>query len=142
MSEERIYNDRGRISHVVISATHDKQFFKTEFHSSGNTGVKLPDYYKDEKSILSKPRHQLVKAICNFIVYVQHHMKKRQWIDFKRITITDITKNKKFDVYAHFGNSRSQFFEWVHEQLPQKFRNKVYVCNVEGSDTWFQIWIN
>ena len=138
---ERIVNEDGYISHVVIGATPDNQLFKTEFHTSGNSGVKLPDYYKDEKSTLSKARHQLVKAICNFVVYVQHHMKKRGWSDFKKITITDMNTKKEFDIYAHFAASRSQFFEAVHERLPRKFRPGVYVCNVEDSGTWFQIWI-
>lgn len=128
-------------SRVTIGETSDHKMFRTEFHTSGNTGVKLPDYYKDEKSTLSKPRHLLVKSICNFIVYVQHHMKKRGWEDYKKITITDMDTKKEFDVYAHFANSRSQFFERVHENLPKKFRPRVYMCSVENTDTWFQVCI-
>ncbi len=127
---------------VTIGETFDHKMFRTEFHTSGNSGVKLPDYYKDEKSTLSKARHQLVKSICNFVVYVQHHMKKRGWADFKKITITDMNTKKEFDVYAHFAASRSQFFERVHEQLPRKFRPRVYMCSIEHTDTWFQVCID
>ena len=138
---ERISNEDGYISHVVIGETFDNKMFRTEFHTSGNSGVKLPDYYKDEPSTLSKARHQLVKSICNFIVYVQHHMKNRGWEDFKKITITDMDTKKEFVVYANFAYSRSQFFERVHENLPKKFRPKVYMCSVENTDTWFQVCI-
>lgn len=138
---ERISNEDGYISHVVIGETFDHKMFRTEFHTSGNTGVKLPDYYKDEPSTLSKARHQLVKSICNFIVYVQHHMKKRGWEDYKKITITDMDTKKEFDVYAHFQNSMSQFFERVHENLPKKFRPRVYMCSIEHTDIWFQVCI-
>ena len=138
---ERISNEDGYISHVVIGETFDHKMFRTEFHTSGNSGAKLPDYYKDEPSTLSKARHQLVKSICNFIVYVQHHMKNRGWEDFKKITITDMDTKKEFDVYANFAYSRSQFFERVHENLPKKFRPKVYMCSVENTDTWFQVCI-
>ena len=120
----------------------DKKTFHTVFHTANNSGVKLPDYYKDEKSTLSKPRHLLVKSICNFIVYVQHHMKKRGWGDFKKITITDMNTKKEFDVYAHFSNSMSQFFEYVNEKLPKKFRPGLYYCNVEDSDTWLKVCID
>lgn len=128
-------------SRVTIGETSDHKMFRTEFHTSGNSGVKLPDYYKDEISTLSKPRHLLVKSICNFLVYVQHHMKKRGWEDYKKITITDMDTKKEFDVYAHFATSRSQFFEAVHERLPRKFRPRVYMCSVEHTDTWFQVCI-
>ena len=138
---EKIDNEYGYISHVTIGETFDHKMFRTEFHTSGNSGVKLPDYYKDEPSTLSKARHQLVKSICNFIVYVQHHMKNRGWEDYKKITITDMATKAKFDIYAHFANSRSQFFEAVHENLPKKFRNKVYLCSVENTDTRFQVCI-
>ena len=138
---EKIDNEYGYISHVTIGETFDHKMFRTEFHTSGNSGVKLPDYYKDEQSTLSKARHQLVKSICNFIVYVQHHMKNRGWEDFKTITITDMTTKAKFYIYAHFANSRSQFFEAVHENLPKKVRNKVYLCSVENTDTRFQFFI-
>ena len=138
---DRISNEDGYISHVTIGETFDHKMFRTEFHTSGNSGVKLPDYYKDEKSTLSKARHQLVKSICNFIVYVQHHMKKRGWEDYKKITISEMSMGKKFDVYAHFANSRSQFFESVHENLPKKFRPGVYMCSVENTNTWFQVCI-
>lgn len=141
MTDDRISNEDGYISHVTIGETFDHKMFRTEFHTSGNSGVKLPDYYKDEKSTLSKARHQLVKSICNFIVYVQHHMKNRGWEDYKKITITDMDTKKEFDVYAHFANSRSQFFERVHENLPKKFRPRVYMCSVENTDTWFQVCI-
>lgn len=139
---DKISNEDGYISHVTIGETFDHKMFRTEFHTSGNSGVKLPDYYKDEKSTLSKARHQLVKSICNFIVYVQHHMKKRGWEDYKKITITEMSMGKKFDVYANFAYSRSQFFERVHENLPKKFRPGVYFCNVEDSNTWFQVCID
>lgn len=142
MADEKNFNKDGFISHVTIGETFDHKMFRTEFHTSGNSGVKLPDYYKDEPSTLSKARHQLVKSICNFIVYVQHHMKKRGWEDYKKITITDMNTGKKFDVYAHFANSMSQFFERVHEQLPRKFRPGVYMCSVENEDTLFQVCIN
>ena len=139
---ERISNENGYISHVTIGETFDHKMFRTEFHTSGNSGVKLPDYYKDcDISTLSKARHQLVKSICNFVVYVQHHMKKRGWEDYKKITITDMETKKEFDVYAYFVKSRSLFFECVHEHLPKKFRPKVYMCSVEGTDTWFQVCI-
>ena len=139
---ERISNEDGYISHVTIGETFDHKMFRTDFHTSGNSGVKLPDYYKGEPSTLSKARHQLVKTLCNFIVYVQHHMKKRGWEDYKKITITDMDTKKEFDVYANFAYSRSQFFERVHEQLPRKFRPKVFECSVEGSpETWFQVCI-
>lgn len=141
MTDDRISNEDGYISHVIIGETFDHKMFRTEFHTSGNSGVKLPDYYKDDKSTLSKARHQLVKEICNFIVYVQHHMKKRGWDDYKKITITDMDTKKEFDVYAHFANSMSQFFERVHEQLPRKFRPRVYMCSVENTDTLFQVCI-
>ena len=139
---ERISNEDGYISHVVIGETFDHKMFRTEFHTSSNSGVKLPDYYKDEPSTLSKARHQLVKSICNFIVYVQHHMKKRGWEDYKKITITDMNTKKEFYVYAHFANSRSQFFERVHENIRWRFRPGVYMCSVENSDTLFQVCIN
>lgn len=139
---DKISNEDGYISHVTIGETFDHKMFRTEFHTSGNSGVKLPDYYKDETSTLSKARHQLVKSICNFIVYVQHHMKKRGWEDFKKITITDMNTKKEFDVYANLAYSRSQFFESVHEQLPKKFRPRVYMCSVEHTDTWFQVCID
>ena len=141
MADEKIFNKDGFISHVTIGETFDHKMFRTEFHTSGNSGVKLPDYYKDEPSTLSKARHQLVKSICNFIVYVQHHMKKRGWEDYKKITITDMNTGKKFDVYAHFAASRSQFFEAVHEHLRWRFRPGVYMCSVENTDTWFQVCI-
>ena len=141
MTDDRISNEDGYISHVTIGETFDHKMFRTEFHTSGNSGVKLPDYYKDEKSTLSKARHQLVKSICNFIVYVQHHMKNRGWEKFKKITITDMETKKEFDVYANFAYSRSQFFERVHENLPKKFRPRVYMCSVENTDTWFQVCI-
>ena len=139
---ERIDNEDGYKTHVVIGETFDHKMFRTEFHTSGNSGVRLPDYYKGEKSLLSKARHQLVTSICNFLVYVQHHMKKRGWEDYKKITITDMDTKKEFDVYAHFANSRSQFFERVHENLPKKFRPKVFMCSVEDRpETWFQVCI-
>ena len=139
---ERIDNEDGYITHVTIGETFDHKMFRTEFHTSGNTGVKLPDYYKDEPSTLSKARHQLVKSICNFVVYVQHHMKKRGWEDYKKITITDMDTKKEFDVYAKFVSSRSQFFECVHENLPKKFRPKVFMCSVtDRPETWFQVCI-
>ena len=138
---DKISNEDGYISHDTIGETFDHKMFRTEFHTSNNSGVKLPDYYKDEKSTLSKARHQLVKSICNFLVYVQHHMKKRGWDDYKKITITDMDTKKEFDVYAHFAASRSQFFEAVHARLPKKFRPKVYMCSVENTDTWFQVCI-
>jgi hypothetical protein len=116
--------------------------FHTVFHTASNSGVKLPDYYKGETSTLSKARHQLVTSICNFIVYVQHHMKKRGWGDFKKITITDRNTKKEFDIYAHFAASRSQFFEAVHARLPRKFRPGLYYCNVENSDTWLKVCID
>lgn len=138
---DKISNEDGYITRVTIGETFDHKTFRTEFHTSGNSGVKLPDYYKGATSTLSKARHQLVTSICNFIVYVQHHMKKRGWADFKKITITDMKTKKEFDVYAHFAASRSQFFDAVHERLPRKFKPGVYVCNVEDSATWFQVWI-
>lgn len=138
---KRIDNEDGYKTHVVIGSTSDNKMFRTEFHTSGNSGVKLPDYYKDYQSTLSKDRHLLVKNICNFIVYVQHHMKKRGWEDFKTITITDMDTIKKIDVYANFAYSRSNFFESVHEHLPRKFRPKVFECSVEDTDTWFQVCI-
>lgn len=141
MKDDRISTKDGYISHVTIGETFDHKMFRTEFHTSGNSGVKLPDYYKDKISTLNKARHQLVSAICNFIVYVQSHMKKRGLEDYKKITITDMETKQEFDVYAHFHNSMSQFFERVHEQLPKKFRAKVYMCRVEDSDTWFKVWM-
>ena len=139
---EKIDNEYGYISHVTIGETFDHKMFRTEFHTSGNSGVKLPDYYKDEPSTLSKARHQLVKSICNFIVYVQHHMKNRGWEDFKTITITDMATKATFDIYAHFANSRSQFFEAVHARLPRTFRPREYRCHVKDSpETWFQVCI-
>ena len=139
---DRISNEDGYISHVTIGETFDHKMFRTEFHTSGNSGVKLPDYYKDEPSTLSKARHQLVKSICNFIVYVQHNMKKRGWDDYKKIIITDMDTKKDFEVYAHFASSRSQFFEAVHEHLPRKFRPRVYMCHVEDRpENWFQVCI-
>ena len=139
---EKIDNEYGYISHVTIGETFDHKMFRTEFHTSGNSGVKLPDYYKDEPSTLSKARHQLVKSICNFIVYVQHHMKNRGWDDFKTITITDMATKANFDIYAHFANSRSQFFEAVHARLPRTFRPREYRCHVKGRpETWFHVCI-
>ena len=146
MNDDRISNENGYITHVTIGETFDHKMFRTEFHTSGNSGVKLPDYYKDEKSTLSKARHQLVKSICNFIVYVQKHMKKRDCVYSKKITITDMETKKEFSIYVfsiyNFFFARSIFFERVNEQLPKKFIPKVYMCSVtDRPETWFQVCI-
>lgn len=139
---ERISNEDGYISHVTIGETPDHKMFRTEFHTSGNSGVKLPDYYKGEPSTLSKPRHLLVKSICNFLVYVQHHMKIKKWETFKKVIIRDEDTNKEFEIYVNYYFSRSKFFESVHARLPRKFRPKVYMCYVDDTpETWFQVCI-
>lgn len=139
---ERINSEYGYISHVTIGETFDHKMFRTEFHTSGNSGAKLPDYYKDEKSTLSKSRHQLVKSICNFLVYVQHHMKVRYGGTFKKVYITDMYNRKIHEIFVNFELSRSILFENVHAKLPRKFRPNVYRCHVEGRpSTWFEVSI-
>lgn len=139
---ERISNENGYITHVTIGETFDHKMFRTEFHTSGNSGVKLPDYYKDEISTLSKPRHQLVKSICNFLVYVQHHLKVKIGVSFKKVIITDMEAKKDYEVFVRRDLSRSAFFEYVHATLPRKFRPKVFMCSVtERPETWFQVCI-
>lgn len=135
-------NEDGYKTHVVIGATPDNKFFRTEFHTSGNSGVKLPDYCKGVKSTLSKPRHLLVASICNFLVWVQNHMNVRYGGTFKKVYITDMYNRKIHEIFVNFELSRSILFENVHAKLPRKFRPNVYRCHVEGRpSTWFEVSI-
>lgn len=138
---ERIDNEDGYISHVVISSTSDNQMFRTEFHTSDNSGMKLPDYCKDEKSSLPKDRHMVVKNICNFLVYVRNNMKCKNLRSYKKVTISDFENKKEFSIYVHGCKSISSLFEAVNEKLPKKFRNKLYFCSLRPTDTWFQVCI-
>lgn len=139
---ERIDNEDGYKTHVVIDSTSDKKMFRTEFHTSGNSGIKLPDYCKGEKSNLSKDRHLLVASICNFLVWVQNHLKVRCGGTFKKVIVRDTETKKEFEFFVNFDFSRSNYFELVNEKLPRKFRPKVYMCYVEDRpETWFQVCI-
>lgn len=140
---KRISNEDGYKTHVVIGATTDNKMFRTEFHTSGNSGVKLPDYYKGVKSTLSKNRHLLVASISNFLVWVQNHIKVRYGGTFKKVYITDMNNRKIHEIFVNFEFSRSQYFEWVNEKLPRKFRPNVYRCHVEGRpETWLEVSID
>ena len=138
---ERIVNEEGYISHVVISSTSDNKMFRTEFHTSDNSGVELPDYCKDEKSSLQPDRHMVVKNICNFLVYVRNHMNCKNLRSYKKVTISDFEHKKEFSIYVHGGKSISSLFEAVNEKLPKNFRNKSYFCSLRPTDTWFQVAI-
>jgi len=138
---ERIVNEDGYISHVIISSTSDNKMFRTEFHTSDNSGVELPDYCKDEKSSLQTDRHMVVKNICNFLVYVRNHMKCKNLRSYKKVTISDFEHKKEFSIYVHGGKSISSLFEAVNEKLPKNFRNKSYFCSLRPTDTWFQVAI-
>lgn len=121
-------------SHLVIGATHDNKMFRTEFHTSGNSGVKLPDYYKNVQSVLSKDKHLLVKTICNFLVYVRNHMKG----EYKGVKVK--FGRKWFMVYVHPENSMTQFYEHVQSALPKNFRKRSYHCEVQGMESnWLKI---
>ncbi len=138
---ERIVNEEGYISHVIISSTSDNKMFRTEFHTSDNSGVELPDYCKDEKSSLQTDRHMVVKNICNFLVYVRNHMKCKNLRSYKKVTISDFEHKKEFSIYVYGGKSISSLFEAVNEKLPKNFRNKSYFCSLRPTDTWFQVAI-
>jgi len=137
---ERIDNEDGYISHVVISSTSDNKMFRTEFHTSDNSGLKLPDAYKGVKSSLSTDRHMVVKSICNFLVYVRTLIKSSNAHSYKKVVISDDSGNA-FTICVRAFTSNSALFETVNEKLPKNYRNKVYFCALRPIDTWLQVCI-
>jgi len=137
---ERIDNEDGYISHVVISSTSDNKMFRTEFHTSDNSGLKLPDAYKDVKSSLPMDRHMVVKNICNFLVYVRTLIKSSNAHSYKKVVISDDSGNA-FTICVRAFTSNPALFEAVNEKLPKNYRNKVYFCALRPTDTWFQVCI-
>ena len=137
---ERIDNEEGYISHVVIGSTSDNKMFRTEFHTSDNSGIKLPDAYKDVKSSLPMDRHMVVKTICNFLVYVRTLIKSSNAHSYKKVVISDDSGNA-FTICVRAFTSNSALFEAVNEKLPKNCRSKVYFCALRPTDTWLQVCI-
>lgn len=137
---ERIDNEDGYISHVVISSTSDNKMFRTEFHTSDNSGMKLPDTYKGVKSTLDIDKQMLVKTICNFLVYVRTLIKSSNVHSYKKVVISD-DGGKEFTIRVRAFTSNPALFDAVNSKLPKNYRNKVYFCSLRPTDTWFQICI-
>lgn len=137
---ERIENEDGYISHVVISSTSDNKMFRTEFHTSDNSGMKLPDTYKGVKSSLNIDKQMLVINICNFLVYVRTLIKSSNVHSYKKVVIHD-DRGNEFAIFVRAFTSNSALFEAVNEKLPKNYRNKVYFCALRPTDTWFQVCI-
>ncbi len=137
---ERIDNEDGYITHVVLSSTSDNKMFRTEFHTSDNSGLKLPDTYKGVKSSLSTDRHMLVKNICNFLVYVRTLIKSSNAHSYKKVAIS-VDNVNVFTIYVRAFTSNTELFDAVNEKLPKNYRNKLYFCALRPTDTWFQVCI-
>lgn len=139
---ERIDNEDGYISHVVLGSTSDNKMFRTEFHTSDNSGLKLPDTYKGAKyvSSLSTDRYRVVISICNFLVYVRALIKSSNAHSYKKVVIS-VDSGNEFTICVRAFTSNSSLFEAVNEKLPKNYRNKVYFCALRPTDTWFQVCI-